>query len=139
MPFKPSTAKKYARLILQWMLPTAFALIVLNGAYSFIFHYNVTAQMTVQSVFTETNKYGVDYKRALLCTDSGVCVGKSLSDDEYELLNKGDRVEHTDNIIRLSPFWLATYYMVSVVVVFASLFTLCVWLLGKLIAWVYKD
>jgi len=33
MPFKPSTAKKYARLILQWMLPTAFALIVLNGAY----------------------------------------------------------------------------------------------------------
>ena len=33
MPFKPSTAKKYARLILQWMLPIAFALIVLNGAY----------------------------------------------------------------------------------------------------------
>lgn len=33
MPFKPSTAKKYARLILQWMLPIAFALIVLNGCY----------------------------------------------------------------------------------------------------------
>ncbi len=33
MPFKPPTAKKYARLILQWVLPIAFALIVLNGAY----------------------------------------------------------------------------------------------------------
>lgn len=33
MPFKPSTAKKYARLILKWMLPIAFALIVLNGCY----------------------------------------------------------------------------------------------------------
>lgn len=33
MSFKPSTAKKYARLILQWMLPIAFALIVLNGCY----------------------------------------------------------------------------------------------------------
>jgi len=33
MPFKPSTAKKYARLILQWVLPIVFALIVLNGAY----------------------------------------------------------------------------------------------------------
>lgn len=33
MPFKPSTAKKYARLILKWMLPIGFALIVLNGAY----------------------------------------------------------------------------------------------------------
>lgn len=33
MPFKPSTAKKYARLILQWMLPIGVSIIPLYGAY----------------------------------------------------------------------------------------------------------
>lgn len=33
MPFKQSTAKKYARLVLKWVLPIGFALIPLNGCY----------------------------------------------------------------------------------------------------------